>query len=219
MSDKNKSVNPYLDGRREWNERYGSYISQAKNWRIFAFLSLLIALMAVAGVIYIGSQSKVKPVLVEIDKLGTPIEAREIPDMKVDQKVIKYALGDFITNYRTVYKSDPNIQKQMIYKAYKYLSDSLPAYTQISENYQNNSPFVSQFDKQIEIVSVLPLGEKTYQIDWIEKTIDRSGKTISIDKYRATANIVLKTPATEKDIMNNPVGLFIKDIAFQKTLN
>ena len=28
---------PYLDARREWNERYGSYISRAKNWRLMAF--------------------------------------------------------------------------------------------------------------------------------------------------------------------------------------
>jgi len=218
MSEK-KQINPYLNGRREWNERYGSYIVQAKNWRIAALFSLSIALLAVVGVIYIGSQSKIKPFLVEVDKVGTPIEAKELQAMKIDQKVIKYALGDFIVNYRTIYKSDMNIQKQMIFRTYKYLSSSLPAYTQISENFQNKSPFAETFDRQIEIVSVLPLGEKTYQIDWIEKTIDRTGKTISIDKYRATTNIVFNIPTTEKEIMSNPIGLFIKDIALQKTLN
>ena len=39
--------NPYLDARREWNERYGSYINQAKNWRLTSLISMLISLVAV----------------------------------------------------------------------------------------------------------------------------------------------------------------------------
>ena len=30
--------NPYLDGRQEWLERYGSYISRAAQWRMVAFM-------------------------------------------------------------------------------------------------------------------------------------------------------------------------------------
>ena len=37
--------NPYLDARREWNERYGSYIAQARNWRFAAVVALLLALV------------------------------------------------------------------------------------------------------------------------------------------------------------------------------
>jgi len=59
MSDKTvsklKSVNPYLDGRREWNERYGSYIKQASAWRLVAILTTIVSLFAVGGVVYIGA--------------------------------------------------------------------------------------------------------------------------------------------------------------------
>jgi type IV secretory pathway TrbF-like protein len=36
-------TSPYLAARREWDERYGNLITRAKNWRIAAFLALLIA--------------------------------------------------------------------------------------------------------------------------------------------------------------------------------
>lgn len=36
-----KNTNPYLDGREEWLERYGSYISRAAQWRTFGFVALL----------------------------------------------------------------------------------------------------------------------------------------------------------------------------------
>ena len=37
-----KGGSPYLDGREEWLERYGSYINRAAQWRMVAFLCLLI---------------------------------------------------------------------------------------------------------------------------------------------------------------------------------
>ena len=41
--------NPYLAARREWNERYGSYIAAARTWQLAAFGALGVALVAVAG--------------------------------------------------------------------------------------------------------------------------------------------------------------------------
>ena len=66
----NAATNPYVEARREWNERYGDYIYQAQHWRTMAIISGLIALIAVAGVAYIGAQSKVIPYVVEVDKHG-----------------------------------------------------------------------------------------------------------------------------------------------------
>ena len=42
---------PYLDARKEWDERYGSLISRANNWRRAAFVALLIALLETGGLI------------------------------------------------------------------------------------------------------------------------------------------------------------------------
>ena len=39
------SFNPYLAARREWDERYGSLITRARNWRMAAFLALGIAVI------------------------------------------------------------------------------------------------------------------------------------------------------------------------------
>lgn len=219
MSEENKkSVNPYLDGRREWNERYGSYISQAKSWRMVAVISSTITILAVLGNIYIGSQSKIKPFIIAVDKVGTPISASQVPSMQINEKMVKYALADFITNLRTVYKSNPNIQKKMIHRAYSYLSNSLPAFAQISDYMQKDSPFQKTSDTQVNVISVLQLDKQQYQIDWTEKTPVQGGGFEEI-KYRGTINYVTNEPKTESEIMKNPIGLFIKDISYQKTLN
>lgn len=220
MKDKDQQLkNPYLAGRLEWNERYGSHIVQAKNWRLIAFLLALLALIALVGMVYIGSQSKIQPYVVTIDKIGQPINATPMPKLQVDEKVVKYAVADFITNLRSVYKTDPMIQRKMIYTAYNYLSNTLPASGQIEQFYKANSPFAANYNKSVEIVSVLTLGEKQYQIDWIEKSIDPTGKTVLVANYRAIVNIVLEAPTSDADIIKNPIGIFIKDISFQKIIN
>jgi hypothetical protein len=33
---------PYLAARREWDERYGSFITRAKNWRTAAFVNIFV---------------------------------------------------------------------------------------------------------------------------------------------------------------------------------
>ncbi|GHV54365.1 hypothetical protein FACS1894206_07000 [Deltaproteobacteria bacterium] len=44
-----KSNSPYVNGREEWLERYGEYISRAAQWRFVAFLCLLIAVISISG--------------------------------------------------------------------------------------------------------------------------------------------------------------------------
>lgn len=39
------STNPYLNARREWNERYSSFITTANNWRLIALISSSAALV------------------------------------------------------------------------------------------------------------------------------------------------------------------------------
>jgi type IV secretion system protein VirB5 len=69
-NDNKENINPYLDGRREWNERYGSHIKQLKTWKTITFISLFTTLASVAGLTYIGAKNKLVPYVVEVDKVG-----------------------------------------------------------------------------------------------------------------------------------------------------
>ena len=82
-------VNPYLAGRREWNERYGDYIARARSWRAVAILALLIAVIASAGLVHVASQSRIVPYIVRVDKLGAAAAVdRADEPLKPDQPLI-----------------------------------------------------------------------------------------------------------------------------------
>src|ERR687883_191751 len=68
-------TSPYLEARREWDERYGSLITRARNWRIAAILALLVTLVATCGLIALSTKAKVVPYVVAIDNLGRVLAA------------------------------------------------------------------------------------------------------------------------------------------------
>ena len=73
---KSKTVelhNPYLAARREWDERYGEFITRARNWRTMAVISALVALVATGGMLWQSARSRVIPFVVLVDSLGRPI--------------------------------------------------------------------------------------------------------------------------------------------------
>src|SRR5579871_930465 len=65
--------NPYLAARHEWDERYGDFITRAKNWRTMAAFSSLIALVATVGIVWLSARSHVIPFVVLVDNLGRPV--------------------------------------------------------------------------------------------------------------------------------------------------
>ncbi|MCX7676218.1 MAG: VirB8/TrbF family protein, partial [Alteraurantiacibacter sp.] len=53
------AATPYLAARREWDDRYGHLLTQARNWRLAATAAIGVAALAVLGVTWIGAQTKI----------------------------------------------------------------------------------------------------------------------------------------------------------------
>lgn len=216
--DDSKIVNVYLAAKEEWNERYGSYISQAHFWKIVALISLLIAFFSVGGFVYSSSQNKFIPYIVQLDKLGAPISTHRATASAIkDPKIIKYALSEFTSNYRTIY-NDKDVQVKMIKKAYNYVASNSPAYNMLSEHYVKNPPFNRKERVQVKVLSALPLSEYTWQIDWEEEMFGKDGSLIDTNYYKAVATFVIVPPTKEQDILKNPIGLFITEFNFNKQI-
>ena len=68
-----QAENPYVAAKREWNERYGSYIHQARMWQIMAFLSLGLASISTGYALWIRQNTTYQPYVIAVDKIGTPV--------------------------------------------------------------------------------------------------------------------------------------------------
>lgn len=212
--------NPYLAARREWNERYGSYIKNASTWRMVALIAGSITIIAVIGLVAMGLQNKHIPYIVEVDKLGAAVAVAPAQQIKSqDERVTKHALAEFISSYRTIY-GDPAVQKETIFKAYRYLLPASAAYSAVSDDYKNHSPFdrIATERVNVDVQSVIAISPTTWQVDWIENKFDAQGHSLGAENYKGAATLVYIAPKTEAEIYSNPTGLWISEFSWQKVL-
>ena len=223
MSKKTKSIpSPYVAVRREWEERYGGYVSAAKAWKITTFISLTIALVATAGAIYLAGQKEVVPYIVEIDKTGLVQQVQQAGtvDQATQDKIITAQLASFVEKVRNVVL-DIRIQRKNVYDAYVYLRKNTPAYTKVTQFYRKHDPFTRAKTETVfvEIVRIMPLKDKAYQIEWRETVMDRkTGQTKNVYNYKLIAYISLSPPSDEAAILKNPIGLIINDLNWSKEI-
>ncbi len=218
--DEKEKLNPYTEARREWNERYGNYINQAKNWRFIAVLSALISLVCAGGLSYIGSQNKLVPYVVEVDKLG---QAKTVNIVKkgamADSRIIKASLGRFTQNWRLV-TTDREVQSDSIKQLYALIPKGSAALRKINDYFQANNPFKRAATNKIsvELNSILPISQETWQIDWTEETFSLNGESKGKARWRAFVTVVLDPPKEEAQILLNPFGVYITDLNWAQQL-
>lgn len=214
-------ASPYVAARREWNERYGSYIATAKMWRGVAVASLVIAAVAVGGVVHFASQNKLIPYVVEVNADGNTVQVYEADKMMpADRRVVRAQLAQFVQDVRSV-SSDAAVQRRAIERAYAHLSADMPAYTAVNTWMRQNVPFERAKEQTVvvEVRQVLPLSENTWRIEWIERPRSRNGEAMQPTKWTGTATVVTGGDVDARTIMFNPVGLYVREFDWSRDLS
>lgn len=205
--------NPYLAARQEWSERYGSYVKAANAWRIVGVTSLALALVSTSYALFQSTQVKLVPYLVEVDKLGSAVNAGFPAQIEyADPRVVRAVLAGFVTNFRSV-TPDAVVQKQYIDRVYALLRTTDPATEKVNGWFRSASPFekAKTATVSIEVNNVVPLSSQSFQIDWTEFERDRKGKEIATRRFRGVVTVVLIPPQDEAVIRLNPIGLYLRD--------
>lgn len=216
--------NPYLNARKQWNFIMGDMVASRQLWQFVGLMGLLIGLGGVAGMIYIGSQSKFVPYLVEVDKLGETVAVgRADIAQPADERIIKAMLASFLTNARTV-TADVALQRKYILDVYSMLGAQDPATMKMNE-WLNGTPESTPFKRaetvlvSVEVKSVLRQTENSWQIDWVETTRTHDGALAKPPQnMKGLFNVYTVTPTKEEQLLRNPIGLFIKDFSWSSAI-
>ena len=205
-------ANPYLNARREWDERYGDALARAKTWRLAAFASLAVAAIAVAGIAYVGGQSKIQPFVVALDKMGNPVAmAQPAGGNAVSQRIIEAQVANWVWTARSVIP-DPLAQKALIAKVYAMAGSNAGSY--LNTYYAAHPPF-GDFTVNVTITSVLPVSKDTWQVGWDEQRYE-GGQPKPLEHWRAniTTGLDPKLADNPQVMLDNPLGLFVKNVTW-----
>ena len=212
--------NPYLAARREWDERYGEMITRAKNWRVIAMLSAMATFVSVAGIVVLSARSKVVPFVVAIDSLGRTVAAGWAEETTTaDEKLKKAVLFTWIEEVRLV-TTDPFAQRKAIDHVYAHLAMGSEAQAFVTAFYRADTPQKRSQTQtvSIDVKSVLPNSNRTYEIEWIETTHDLNGGILATDHWKGSFTIAINPPTDERLMRINPLGIYVTDAAWTKVL-
>lgn len=212
----------FIKAQEFWNEIFGRAIKSKRNWRSMAFILALVLLAAIAGLTWQGSQSKVIPYVVVLDKSGQELHTGIVEKSStLDIKITKKEIGSFIRNNRLA-SVDRQLMLQNIDWVYAHMLPNTPAFKKVNAYFKENNPF-ELIEKETRIVdqitSVLPVTKNTWAIEWQETTRNAtSAEILEVGKYKAIITVSKKDPETARQWKFNPFGVWIVDIEWEKKL-
>jgi type IV secretion system protein VirB5 len=211
---------PYQRAKQEFDDLIGNARLQAYHWRLAFFCTILVLLVNVVGMIFLSSQSKIIPYIVEVDSAGSVRLIGKASKVTYEPNIqsIKYFLSLFVRNIRTI-PADQVLLKKNFLNAYHFVTAK--GQNLLNEYARAYDPFTKQKEYviAIEISNVVKMSNKSYQVQWIEQIFSKNGHKINQHRYTGIFSIRFSTPGNEKMLQQNPLGLFIDFFNISKNLN
>ncbi len=224
MTDNANRNDQYLAARREWLERNGDYIAQAKNWRMMAFGCLGIAALFGVGMVYEADRVHVVPYVYGVNKLGDSVHmAQELSAGTYEHPIVRHVLAHWIDLVRSRIPNVP-AEKEQYNASYAYIASNdesaLNAYYRRHNPYNNYSQKLG--GRTVRIISALPLGKLsrhggTYQIQWTQTQYAHNGAIQSQTNFQGTISYVVTKPDTST-INENPFGIYITNFNWNQRI-
>lgn len=215
--------NPYLTARRSWNDHSARLKTEKLLWQLVAMVCLILTMASVGGLIYIGSQSKFVPYLIEVDKLGKTLAYASAQPSKMPNKtIIRAQLAEFVAQARMI-TPDTGLQRKAIFRVYSMLNQKDAAFTEMNDFYQKRDVFKRAADEtvSINISSALPQTDKSWEVEWVETVRDRDGALKSRSNWRGILTIYyapINEKTSEEQLMKNPTGLFVSHFSWSRQM-
>ena len=215
MSD----ANPYVEARREWNDRYLELVRERGWWQAVAGAQGLSLLILAGGFVWLSLQHKTVPYVVEVDSLGAAlaIKPAETGGPPADERIVRYQLAAFIRGARQV-MTDRIAMKKGLEQVYAHARGPARAY--LDDYYHANNPFeVAKTYAVVPVVtSLLRLSPTSWQLRWTEEQRGLDGPLLGKSQWEGVVTIEVVPPASEDTILVNPLGLFVTDLRWTKQL-
>jgi type IV secretion system protein VirB5 len=158
--------------------------------------------------------------VVLIDSLGRPVASGPAEQTSVgDDRLRRAVIQDWLENVRMV-TSDGIAQRKAIDRVYAHIATGTSAQAFISEFYRNDPPFkrAQTGTVSVEVKSVLPISDRSFEVDWVETSRDLYGNVKSIDHWKGSFTIAVNAPTDERQARVNPLGVYVTAASWAKVL-
>ncbi|MDR1515611.1 MAG: type IV secretion system protein [Synergistaceae bacterium] len=210
---------PFLAGRTEAAERYGHLSRNAAQWRRISLVLLFCCFACVMAVIAASSKITVIPYIVQVDEHGYEIALAPVAPSKVDARLVIAHVGRYVWSLKAVF-NDPEAQLHLMNFVYSTTPVNTAAEKKYQEYYAENNPVAIGENETVSVTvnSVLLMSADTWQAEWTEERFTTGGDRVSTKHYRGIFTTAVVTPSSMREILLNPLGIFIVDFNFSEIL-
>lgn len=209
--------NPYLQSRALWLDIYGNAEDRYKQSRKLNFRLLVLVGLCILGIIYIGSQSKYIPYVVQVQN-GQVIYTGAASSSNFDTMkpaLAKFFIQDFVKSARSV-SVDGYIEKNNQKKSYA-LTDGA-ATTELNTFFKERDPYsvVKKRTISVNVNYVNQLPNQAFQVGWTEISRDsQSGQMLYQKQFVGEFDFKWDVPSQSEFILqNNPFGFYVTNISW-----
>src|SRR5437016_4413674 len=214
-----KDLNPYVEARREWNDRYLDLVRARRWWQVAAVSELALVATLGGGLVALSLQHKTVPYVVEVDSLGAAVAVKpaEAAGRPTDERIVRYQLAAFIRGARAV-MTDRAAMKRSFEQVYAYARG--PARIFLDEHYRSNNPFeiAKTYTVSPVVTSLLQVSDRSWQVRGSEEQRGLDGTLLGRSNWEAVLMVEMAPPATADAIQANPFGLYVTEIRWTKQL-
>lgn len=217
-SDTPTPATPYQAAAQVWDQRMGSSLAQAKNWRLMTFGCLCLALLMAGGLVWRSAQSMVTPYVVEVDSAGQVRAVGEAASpYQPNDAQMAHHLARFISLVRSL-SIDPVVVRQNWLEAYHSTTDRGAA--TLNDYARANDPFtrVGKESVTVELSSVVRASDNSFQVRWNERRYV-NGSSAGLERWTAVISIVLQPPRSEEKLRRNPLGIYVNGLSWSRELD
>lgn len=208
---------PYQKAAQVWDDRIGSARVQAKNWRLAAFGSLMLAGGLAGALVWQSARGTIVPWVVQVDQLGQAQAVEPaVADYRPTDPQVAFHLGRFIEQVRSI-PADPIIVRQNWLRAYDFTTTR--GAVALNEYARANDPFsrVGQVQISVEVSSVIRASPSSFRVAWIERRY-QDGSLAATDRWTAILTVAVQPPRDAERLRKNPLGIFVDAINWSREL-
>lgn len=209
---KKSTESSFLDGRREYYDRYFQLAKLANNWRLAFFGTLAGLIILAIGMVMVALQQKVVPFAVELNGNSEVVRVTRADVLaKPTDNQVAASLRLFIIGARTVFL-DRRAQQMQMSTAYSMILAGSAAYQAMKDFHTTNNPYERSKEVTVEVAvtSVPKISDDTWQVEWTETTKQLSGRVVSAKSWQGTFKVRIVPPENEHEIGVNPFGIYVE---------
>lgn len=211
---------PYTRARLESDGLLGLACRQKALWQLASALLAALLAVAVVGLIYLGSLPHLQPYVIEVNREGSAtyrgtVERAFTPT----EAIVRHQLVEFIQLTRTVTSDIALYRQRMVTARNMVTTQGRKYWDQWGTEFKPMEMATTQ-TTAVEIVSAQPLSETTWQIDWRERSWDLRANPLGKPvMWRAVLKVVKDPKGSEKQLLDNPFGLYVDEFHWDRLLS